>query len=458
MIRLAFLALACMAALVAQPADPFQDEDYKVFSDPPRLLLTKQRLRLLQREKERTSMRWEQFDALMGGGAPMPEPGFSSALYYRVTGTQGFGRQAVEWAGGAKADPVKDLRQLALVFDWCGPVITKAQSDALVLKIQRGISGANHDTAGQSARALAAIAIADHLPDQGESVLKGIVKDWWRGEVMQKLRAGHPAVPRDQVLPFFEMMHAIRDNLRIDLRESAAAYFPQFTLNHLAGHYPAPFPGPENEFRIPVYSKDGDPDLTVAAYSRAAGMAMVAYDNNALENQFLQGWLLQDRFMMRGALGVPYEFMWANPYQPGLSYFHVPLVYHDSFTGEVFARTSWDEDATWVGYSEGRVQVFRDGTLQTLKTGGVMKPVRIGDATLTSAPAADSKGEIRVQADTEATFFFGLEPRTRYDIEIDDEELTEKDTDASGTLVLALPPEVAAGVRMKKSGAGASSN
>jgi len=45
----------------------------------------------------------------------------------------------------------------------------------------------------------------------------------------------------------------------------------------------------------------------------------------------------------------------------GLSYFHVPLVFHDTFTGHIFARTSWDDDATWLGYFEGHLQLFKDG-------------------------------------------------------------------------------------------------
>ena len=64
-----------------------------------------------------------------------------------------------------------------------------------------------------------------------------------------------------------------------------------------------------------------------------------------------------------------YEFLWANPYQPGLSYFQLPLVFHDAATGHVFARTSWDEDATWIGYFDGHLQVFRDGKLETLRAG-----------------------------------------------------------------------------------------
>ena len=46
---------------------------------------------------------------------------------------------------------------------------------------------------------------------------------------------------------------------------------------------------------------------------------------------------------MKSGLGAVYEFLRANPYQPGLSYFHVQPVFHDADTGHIFARTSWDE-------------------------------------------------------------------------------------------------------------------
>ncbi len=98
----------------------------------------------------------------------------------------------------------------------------------------------------------------------------------------------------------------------------------------VAANYPAPYRAPENEFRIPVYLGNGQPDLNRAALARAAGLSMVAYDNNGLENQFLQGWLIQDRFLMMTPFGAPYEFLWANPYQPGLSYYQLPLLFHDA--------------------------------------------------------------------------------------------------------------------------------
>jgi len=205
------------------------------------------------------------------------------------------------------------------------------------------------------------------------------------------------------------------------------------------------------EYHVPAFVGTGEPDVRDATLSRAAEMAMVALDNNAQEVQFVQGWLMQDRFQLREELGSPYEFLWANPYQPGLSYEHLPLVFHDDRTGRLFARTSWDEDAVWIGYFDGQLQLFRDGRLQTLKAGSSAKPVQIGTAMLLTAPAPAPDGTNRFEsANSETIFVLGLVPKAVYAIEIDDEELSEAQTDTGGTLVIALPPEIQAGVRIKK--------
>jgi hypothetical protein len=159
---------------------------------------------------------------------------------------------------------------------------------------------------------------------------------------------------------------------------------------------------------------------------------------------------MEDRFTMRGALGSVYEFLWANPYQPGLSYEKLSPVYHDEKTGRLFARTSWDEDATWLGFFDGQLQLFRDGQLQVLKAGSAAKPVRVGDTMLLTSPAALPDGTVRFAADSETVFVLGLVPGAHYDIEVDDEELWEGTTDVGGTLMLTLPPEIQAGVRIRK--------
>jgi hypothetical protein len=444
--ELALCGLLAGTLLAASATLQAADEDFHVFTDAPRLFLTRQRLRLLQRERERDSVRWQQFDALVVGGAPMPEAAVAQALYYQVSGNVAAGRKAVEWALSPAAT---DLRQLALIFDWCGKVMTPSQADALAAKIERGIAEpAASDIPHQAARALAAIAIADRLKDQAESILRPIVEIWWRGSVVS--RSDKATIPREQTYSLLELLHALSDNVSVDLRESLPLFFKNLPLDHLMGHYPASFRGPDNDFLVPVFVGDGEPDPKQAVWSRAAGFAMVALDPNSQEIQYLQGWLMQDRYLMRDPLGVLYEFLWANPYQPGLSYELLPLVFHDTSTGHVFARTSWDEDATWIGYFEGHLQVFRDGKLETLRSGVSTRPVRVGDAVLLSAPAPENDGTVRFAAATEVTVVLGLAPRSSYDIEIDDEELGEGETDAGGTLVVALPAETEAGVRIRK--------
>lgn len=394
-------------------------------------------------------MRWQRFEELVTSGVPLPETPVDEALYYQVAGNAAAGRKAVEWALG---DSATDLRQLALVFDWCGKLMSSSQVNQLEAKIEMAIGRPRDDLPGQSARALAAIAIADHLKDQGESVLKPLVEQWWRGGSSSSggSTGASSKIERGQEYPLMELMHAVRDNVNVDLRDSAQAFFKDLPLDHLLGHYPAPFRGEDNDFVVPVYAGAGDPDPKAAVWSRAAGLAMVAYDPNYEEIQYLQGWLMQDRFEMRDPLGAAYEFLWANPYQPGLSYSLLPLVFHNSATGHVFARTSWDEDATWIGYFDRHLQVFRDGKLETLRPGVAIQPVRVGEAILLSAPAPEADGTTRFQASTEATIVLGLAPHSAYDVEIDDEELSEGETDAGGTLVIPLAPETQAGVRIRK--------
>ncbi len=74
------------------------DDPVAVFTEHPRLFLRPQRIRLLKRERERASPRWKQFETLVAGNAPMPEPGFAWALYYQVSGNAEYGQKAVEWA------------------------------------------------------------------------------------------------------------------------------------------------------------------------------------------------------------------------------------------------------------------------------------------------------------------------------------------------------------------------
>ena len=377
----------------------------------------------------------------------MPESGLANALFYQVTGDRQYATQAIRWALG----PASDLRQLALVFDWCQDALTDPQSKDLAAKLVKSIAASERSQSVPAVRdrTLAAIALAGHRPDVSKRVLEWVVQTWWRGQMAPGLKTGRDLVPRDTVYALFEMLHAVRDSVNIDLRDSVPGFFKGLPIFHLVSYYPASFPAAESEYHIPATKVvPPEPDLTQAALSRAAELSMVAYDNNAPESQILQGWLMHDNFMMRGTFGVTYEFLWANPYQPGLSYFLTPLVFHDDLFGRLFIRSSWEENAKWLGYFDRELQMFDEGKPTVLNSQLSFEPIALPEAVVLSANYA-RKFKITVQ-EGETVFVVALKPRQAYEIEVDDEEMREEWTDPGGILSLQLPSKVAVGVRMRE--------
>ena len=427
-------------------AGPQSGEPVTVSTDHPRLFLRPARLRLLKRERERASARWQQFDALMAGNAPMPEPGLAEALDYQISGNAAAGRQAVAWALG----PGDDLRQLALVFDWCQELLSEAQRRDLAARIQKGMAAAAADDsmAAVRSRVLAAVALFDDVPQAPQRELERVVRAWWEGKMAPALENGRGVVARDDAYPLFELLHAIRDNTMLDLRERCPRFFKDFPIEHLVSHYPAAYRAAENQYRIGPPLKPEQPDLRLAALSRAAELAMVAYDANAAESQVLQGWLMHDQFMLRGTFGAPYEFLWANPYQPGLSYYLVPLVYHNPDSGKLFVRSSWEDDARWFGYFDGGARMFADGRLTAVDARSVVAPISLGEAVVSLGPGA-RKFRVTLEEE-EPVFIVALEPRRAYQVEIDDEEMYEAVTDPGGIIELDLPHGKEVGVRVRE--------
>jgi hypothetical protein len=441
------LAACCVAPLAAQPA-PGEHADglgpVAVFTEHPRLFLRPQRLRLLKRERERQSPRWLQLEALVAGGAPLAEPGFALALYYRVSGDDAVGRRAVAWALG----PAADARQMALVFDWCQDVLSEAQKHDLAARISKAMAalGADDSVDAARTRALAALALYDDVPDAPPRELDRVVRAWWEGQVAPALKNGRRAIARHEVYALYELLHGIRDNTNLDLREACPKFFTGLPESRLMSYYPASYPGAENEFRIGAGPLPGEPDLRLAALSRAADLAMVNYDTNAPDTQWLQGWLMHDNFSMQGVFGAPYEFLWANPYQPGLSHQHLPLAYHDALLGDLFVRSDWDDSAAWFGYFDGVAQKFENGRPSALDP-RASPPVRMAPALVYMGPSA-RKFHTAV-TEGQRVFLIGLEPRRSYQVEIDDEEMYEAETDPGGILELDLPHGAEVGVRVR---------
>jgi hypothetical protein len=415
-------------------------EEYKPYTEPPRLLLKPQRLRLLRRERERESPRWLHFNALIAGKAQMPEPGFALALHYLVSLDKTVGRQAVQWAISAAAT---DVRQIALVYDWCGDLLSATERTQLQARLQR--PDTSNAVAAIRNRAFAAIAVAD---GPSSSTLEYIVKKWWRGEVAPALKAGDRVLSPPETYALFELLHVVRDNLQIELRDDALVFFRDLPASRLLSYYPARYPAAENEYRIPFYSGKGDPDLRAAALSRAADMSLVAYDNNVVESQFIQGWVTSDAFQMRGTFGSPYEFLWANPYQPGLSYYHMPLRFHDTRSGRLFLRSAWEDEAAWASFYDGRLQIFTDGKIQAAAVGTAEKPAIIGTSALI---AGTPSMRWKLKPDhPPAWFVVRLKPSQVYEIEVDDEEMAEVTTDRGGILALTFERRDNVGVALRE--------
>ena len=111
------------------------DDPVAVFTEHPRLFLRPQRLRLLKRERERASVRWQQFETLVVGGAPMPEPGFAWALYSRspATGIRQEGHR-LGARPGSRSAPAGDRLRLVP-----GPA-DRAQRRDLTARLARAIA------------------------------------------------------------------------------------------------------------------------------------------------------------------------------------------------------------------------------------------------------------------------------------------------------------------------------
>jgi hypothetical protein len=449
------MRILVLAGLLILPLGSQTEDEFRVYSEHPRLILTAQRLRLLKRERERESQRWRQFDLLVKSSANLPEPGFALALYYAVAVDNAAGRRAVEWALG----PGDDLRQLALVYDWCQSILSPKESAALAAKIRQVIQKRTGEGLSvQRDKILAWIAIADDTRHSEEAPLEQTARQWWRMQYAPSLADGRTTPPLPDLYPLLEILHAVRDNLRIDLRDAAPGYFAHLANYLVMGNYPAPYRAPENEFRIPMDAGEASrsqaqPDLNRAALARAAGLSMVSYDNNALENQFLQGWLIQDRFSLMTSFGAPYEFLWANPYQPGLSYFQLPLLFHDENSGALFVRSAWDEDADWFGLYGGEAELFHQGRVtivdQTISGSAAPKPLNMGETSVIFG-----RTPFRFSMEGGTVLAIGLKPRHPYLIETDDEEMRETSSDRAGTLILEYPSSRTAGVRIHEESEG----
>ncbi len=410
-------------------------ESYAVFTSSPRVLLNENRLRLLRREAERRTDRWNQLEMLLRGGAQFPEPVFAHALGYLAAGDRDLARKAAEAAG-----PRTSVREIAQVRDWCRDALTPADLERFDNRLLAtlGVFPADLDSPAPARDVtLAAIALADDHPKASVAALRWVHSTWWPRQ-RARIAQGRIPVAHSDALAFVEILYSFQSALQLDFRLDAPRFFKDYPIWHLLRHYPASLAGGENDYRVPAWAGDGEPDPAVCVRSRAAELAMVALDTNAEASQYLQGWLLNPRFRMRGAYGAPYEFFWCNPYQPSLSYFYLPLYQHLSAFGTLLAGSSWEENASWFGLIGGGMQYFTTDGVKVLARPARNGVLAIGPSTVllegTDNPA-DSVSEAEVP-ECDQVFWLDLKPSTKYLVEIDSEEQTEAETDRGGILAV----------------------
>ncbi len=285
--------LRCAALMpgLASGAQPPVPDGFRAYTDAPRLVLWPARLKLLRRERERRSLRWEQFETLWNAGSEFPEFGWTAALRYQIAQDESAGRQAVAWA--ARDAPVTDgvVRQIALIVDWCAPLISAADKALIYPKLERAMGGGAVSIAEVRTKTLAALALAEALPAASEKALREVYEGFWMGRFIPGLRDAKLHVPNADAYAMLELMHCFRDNLNFDLRDTFGPWFKDYPLTHILAHYPEPFPAAENEYRIPAdpqIDKRG-PDVTKATLSRAAELAMVAFDSECTGNAVTPG-------------------------------------------------------------------------------------------------------------------------------------------------------------------------
>jgi len=277
----------------------------------PHLLLTPQRLRRLQRDRERETIRWMNFETRIQSTHDSSERGFELGLYYAVTHDEKRGREAVQWALQNRCS----RRQVALIIDWAGSL-------------------ASREEIGQLGNA--------NCPPYPASQPEGLRDTFFMGVALNRITALDDSAKTiflkwiesggfqnaNQLYAACEFLDGVRATLHAELRHDARQFFSDLPEEFLLGLKPEAVEHPDWMTHI-------------------AALALVSLDPNLPGSQYLQGWAIEDRQTIREGPGVAYELLWGDPYLPGVGYQNLdPWVYDEA--GRLFARTDWKPTACWI--------------------------------------------------------------------------------------------------------------
>jgi hypothetical protein len=280
---------------------------------PPRLLLTAQRLRRLKRDRERKTSRWLNFENRVNTVPDSPERGFELALYYAITGDEAKGREAIQWVLAHNSS-----RQTALVWDWCASLLPTANKTRSPSCVTDGLFTfpAVRDCVFQQ------IAFGKDVNSQPKDIMTSVPID--------RLFNGA------DLYAMCELIYAVRTVTHRDLRDADPHFYSTLPELLLLSAKPS-------ELNSPPWM------LHVAA------LALVALDPNLPASQFLQSWALEDNQTLRDGPGVAYELLWADPYLPGVGYQNMDTWVYDE-NGRLFARSGWETNSCWIEISPRGIQ------------------------------------------------------------------------------------------------------
>ncbi len=335
---------------------------------PIKFLLTPRRLKRLQRDRERQTVRWLNFENRVSTVPESSERGFELALYFAVTRNAQRGREAIQWAS---AHPCQK-RQVALILDWAADLVPDAQRGKLLAQACPAAAGGYFAKLRDEVMLVAADA---RRPDTFSPDLEAKLVD--------------PA----ELYPFIEYIDVVRSTTHVDLRDSDSPFFLDLPVRFLLSMRPQQLERPSWQAHI-------------------AALALVGLDPNLESSQFLQGWGMEERYMVQDGPGVAYEFLWADPYLPGVSYQNMePWLYDPK--GLLLARSDWSEEACWISVGS----IVQE---QKCPPGWQAKKATFGHLTL--IPMVNSCVELAGRIASDTTLLWKIPPRGALSYQQDGEQ------------------------------------